>query len=125
MGIIENALGALPASHAKLWVAARPAIRRLVTRRVAGGANPTSLLVVIATPLTDVGDVILDDAMLEPGGDILVAVLDGLTRRMLLLRLGIQRVDDVPDGHVLVITAPGDDAPGLSVARLVDTRTLS
>ncbi len=74
--------------------------------------------------MSDVGDVILEQAALCDDGTVLVAVLDGAPRSALLALLGVYRVEDVPCGHVLVLTDPGE-RPGLSVAKVLDVRALS
>jgi hypothetical protein len=124
VGIIESALDALPAEHRQLWVAAKPIARVLIARRVAAGAAARSLLLVLAAPLSDLGDAILEEASLSDDGSVLVAVVVGQARQALLALLGIYRVEEIPLDHFLVLTDHGGH-PGLSVARVLDVRSLS
>jgi len=130
MSLIEHALDAAPSdAHRRLWVAARPAVRREVCGFVVGGVEPDDILVVIADHGTIVAKMIpiLRPEAVDLGREPLVAVLVGEQRQVATVALNglAAYVARVPADSITVVTVPAGATPMVAMSRVVDSRKLS
>lgn len=130
MAIIEQALDAAPrGGHRKLWLAARPVVRRSVCRLVANSVDLGEVLVVIADDGTVIAEVVqvLCPEVVVQARQPFVAVLVGEERMVVAAVLGSVEayLATVAGGSFAVLTVPAAETPMVATVRVVDRRQLS